>query len=78
MVFEKIQELLSEQLNIDKATITRETNIIDDLKADSLDVVEMLITLEDEFGISVPDEDAKSLTTIGDLVMYVESKTEQK
>ncbi len=78
MVFEKIQELLSEQLNIDKATITRETNIIDDLKADSLDVVEMLITLEDEFGISVPDEDAKSLTTIGDLVNYVESKTEQK
>ena len=55
MVFEKIQELLSEQLNIDKATITRETNIIDDLKADSLDVVEMLITLEDEFAISVPD-----------------------
>ena len=78
MIFEKIQELLASQMNLDKSKITMETNIIEDLKADSLDVVEMLITLEDEFGISVPDEDAKSLTTIGDLVNYVESKTEQK
>lgn len=77
MVFEKIQELLAEQLNIEKEKITKETDIINDLKADSLDVVEMLIALEDEFGISVPDEDAKDLTTIGKLAEYVESKTQK-
>ena len=74
MVFEKIQELLANQMNLDKSKITLETNIIEDLKADSLDVVEMLISLEDEFGISLPDEDAKKLTTVGKLVEYIEEK----
>lgn len=74
MVFEKVQELLAEQLNVDKEKITMETNIVDDLKADSLDVVEMLISLEDEFGISVPDADAKDLKTVQKLVEYIENK----
>jgi len=74
MVFERIQELLAGQLNIDKKKITRESHIINDLKADSLDIVEMLIALEDEFKISVPDEDAKNLLVIGDLADYVEKK----
>ncbi len=74
MIFEKIQELLASQMNLDKSKITMETNIIEDLKADSLDVVEMLISLEDEFGISLPDEDAKKLTTVGKLVEYIEEK----
>lgn len=78
MVFERIQELLAEQMNIDKAKITRESHIINDLKADSLDIVEMLIALEDEFKISVPDEDAKNLLVIGALADYVEAKIGKK
>ncbi len=78
MVFEKIQELLAEQMNIDKAKITRKSHIINDIKADSLDVVEMLIALEDEFEISVPDEDAKDLFVIGDLADYVQQKIDKK
>lgn len=77
MVFEKIQELLAQQMNISKDKITRETSIVDDLKADSLDVVEMLIALEDEFSISVPDEDAKELKNIGKLADYIESKLQK-
>jgi len=73
-VFERIQELLSEQMNVDKEKITKTTKIVDDLKADSLDIVEMLMALEDEFSISVPDEDARGLTDIGSIVAYVESK----
>ena len=65
MTIDKVIELLAEQLNIDKATLNKDTRIVEDLHADSLDVVEMLIALEDEFHISVPDEDAKSLTTVG-------------
>lgn len=74
MIFEKVQAMLAEQLNVDKNKITLETNIVEDLKADSLDVVEMLISLEDEFGVSVPDEDAKDLKTVGKLVAYIEGK----
>lgn len=74
MIFEKVQAMLAEQLNVDKNKITLETNIVEDLKADSLDVVEMLISLEDEFGVSVPDEDAKDLKTVGKLVEYIEAK----
>lgn len=77
MTSDKVIELLAEQLNIDKASITRDTRIVEDLHADSLDVVEMLIALEDEFHISVPDEDAKTLTTVGALADYVDQKTKK-
>ena len=56
MIFEQVQKLLAEQLNVVPESITRETNIVTDLHADSLDVVEMLMSLEDHFGITVPDE----------------------
>ena len=74
MTSDKIIELLAQQLNVDKSTINRDTRIVEDLHADSLDVVEMLIALEDEFKISVPDEDAKTLTTVGALADYVDKK----
>ncbi len=75
MVFEKVQKLLAEQLNIDDAsTITLESNVIADLHADSLDVVEMLMSLEDEFGISVPDEIANELVTVKAIVEFIESQ----
>ena len=77
MVIDRIIELLSEQLNVGKETLNKDTRIIEDLHADSLDVVEMLIALEDEFHISVPDEDAKDLNTIGKLAEYVETKIQK-
>ncbi len=78
MIFDEVTELLAEQLNIDKSTITRESRIVEDLHTDSLDMVEMLIALEDKYQISVPDEDAKNLDTIGKLVDYVEAKINAK
>ena len=75
MIFEKVQKLLAEQLNIDDPnTITMESNVIADLHADSLDVVEMLMSLEDEFGISVPDEVANELVTVKAIVEFIESQ----
>ena len=75
MVFEKVQSLLAEQLNIDDpSTITLESNVIAELHADSLDVVEMLMSLEDEFGISVPDEIANELVTVKAIVEFIESQ----
>ncbi|MBQ7977186.1 MAG: acyl carrier protein [Clostridia bacterium] len=78
MIYEEITELLAEQLNIDKEIITRDSRIIEDLHTDSLDMVEMLIALEDKYDITVPDEDAKNLETIGKLVDYVENKVANK
>ena len=74
MVFEELVDLLSEQMNVDKSTLNRDTRFIEDLHTDPLDMVEMLIALEDKYNISVPDEDAKNLSTIGKLVDYVEEK----
>ncbi len=73
MVFEKIREILCQQLDIEEDTVTMESSIIDDLGADSLDVVDLLMTMEDEFDIEVPDEDVEKMKTVGDLVKYVEA-----
>ncbi len=78
MIFDEITELLAEQLNIDKSLINRDSRIVEDLHTDSLDLVEMLIALEDKYDITVPDEDAKSLDTIGKLTDYVEAKVNAK
>lgn len=74
-MLEKIKELLAEQLDADIETMTADTKIDDDLGADSLDVVDMLMTLEDEFGIEIPDEDIEGLKTIGDVADYIQSHT---
>ena len=74
MIFEKVQEVLAEALNIDdKSKITRESNIVQDLGADSLDMVELLMSLEDNFGIVVPDEVANDLVTVDAIVKYIEA-----
>lgn len=78
MVFDEIVELLSEQLNVDKSTLTKDTRFVEDLHTDSLDMVEMLISLEDKYNISVPDEEAKDLVTIGKLADYVEEKIKKE
>lgn len=71
-MFEKVQKVIAEQLDIDPETITPETNIYDDLGADSLDAVELVMSLEDEYGITIPDEAANDLTTVGRIVEYLE------
>ena len=74
MHLEKVKELLAAQLNISKDKINADSKIIEDLGADSLDMVEMLMTLEDEFGISISDEEAVNLKTVSDIVNYIEKK----
>lgn len=71
MIFEKIKAILSEQFSVDESTITPETNIEQDLGADSLDVVDILMSIEDEFEIEIPDEEIDNIRTVGELVNYV-------
>jgi acyl carrier protein len=74
--FEKIRALLAEQLDIEPDKITMESDIMNDFEADSLDIVDMVMTLEDEFGIEVPDEAIENLRTVGDVVQYVDANRE--
>ena len=74
MVFDKLCELLADQLGIDPADISPKTHIIRDLGADSLDVVEMVTTLEDAFNIVFLDEEVRERLTVGEIVAYIESK----
>ena len=73
MVFEKIKEILSDQLDADEKEMTMDTNIVRDLDADSLDIVELLMTIEDEFDIEIPDEEIENIKTIGDLTEYIQN-----
>ena len=72
MIFEKLSELISEQFVVEPDTITMETTFEDDLGADSLDVVDMLMSLEDEFDVEIPDEEIERIRTVGELVTYIE------
>ena len=72
MIFDNVRNALAEQFEIDADSITAETNLIDDLGADSLDVVELIMSLEDLFGIAISDEDAAQLYTVGRIVEYLE------
>ena len=74
-IFEKIRDLLAEQLDIPADSITPEIDNIADLEADSLTVLDMVMTLEDEFDIEIPDEDVEKLRTVGSVVSYVEDHT---
>lgn len=74
-MFEKVRKLIAEQLNISEEKVTPETRIVEDLGADSLDMVEMLMTLEEEFGIEVPDEEAANLKQVSDLVAFIEKNS---
>lgn len=72
MTIDKVKELLAAQLNISKDKIQDDSKLVEDLGADSLDMVEMLMTLEDEFGVPISDEDALNLKTVADIVSYIE------
>ena len=73
-MFEKIRSIISEQLSIDDVdTITLDTSLTEDLEADSLDAVEVIMALEDEFGIEIPDEEAEHFKTMGDICKFIEN-----
>lgn len=74
MIFEKIKSLLADQLDVDEDIITMDSDISADLGADSLDVVELIMSIEDEFGIQVPDEKIEDVKTVGDVVNYIQSQ----
>ncbi len=73
---QKVNTIIGERLGVDGKSLVPEANLLDDLGADSLDVVELVMALEEEFGIEVPDEDVEGIRTIGDIVAYVGSRVE--
>lgn len=73
MVFEKIRKILCEQLDLEEDDVTLESNIAEDLGGDSMDVVDLIMSIEDEFGIEVPDEEVENIKTVGDIVNYIEN-----
>lgn len=77
MIFDKIKKIIAEQLSIDEDEITLEASFMDDLGADSLDLVELIMALEEEFDTEIPDEDAEKISTVGDAVEYIKAHTEE-
>lgn len=73
MVFEKVRDIIAEQLDVDKNSITPETNLMKDLEADSLDAVEIIMAIEDEFGLEIPDEQAEAFQVVQTIVDYIEA-----
>ena len=73
MVFERVKVILAEQFDVEEDTITMDTNLEEDLSADSLDVVDLLMSIEDEFEIEIPDEEIDNIRTVSELVSYIES-----
>ncbi len=78
MDLNKIKEVVAEQLGVDAAELSQETSLKDDLNADSLDLFQIIMSLEEEFGIEIPTEDTESITTIGDIENYISSKKEEE
>lgn len=76
MVFERIRQILCDQLDLEEDKVKLESDIVEDLEADSLDVVDLVMTIEDEFGIEVPDDKIESFRTVGDIVSYIEENTD--
>ncbi|MDL2257721.1 acyl carrier protein [Eubacteriales bacterium OttesenSCG-928-K08] len=72
MKLDKVREIIAKQLDVDADSITLESRLVDDLKADSLDVVELIMDLEQEFDIEIPDEELPKVRTVGDIVAYLE------
>lgn len=70
-IFETVQTILVEQLGVDEDQVNMDSNFIDDLNADSLDIVELVMAMEQEFGISIPDEEAERIKTVGDAVNFI-------
>ncbi len=69
--FERVKEILVEQLDVDEASITLETSILNDLEADSLDLVEVIMAIEEEFDIEIPDEEVEKISTVGEAINFI-------
>ena len=76
MVFDKVRDIIVDQLSVDESMVAMDTNLMKDLEADSLDAVEIIMAIEEENGIEIPDEEAEKFQVVGDLVRYVEEQTE--
>lgn len=76
-VADKVKDIIVEQLGVNPEQVTPEASFIDDLGADSLDTVELVMAFEEEFGVEVPDEDAEKLQSVGDVIKYIEEKQEK-
>lgn len=74
-IFEQVKKILCNQLDLDEEQVTEDSEVIDDLGADSLDIVDLVMTLEEEFDTEIPDEDIESLRTVGDIVKYIEERS---
>ncbi|MCD2346002.1 acyl carrier protein [Clostridium guangxiense] len=77
MIFEKVKDIIAEQLGLEKDEITMDSSFVDDLGADSLDIVELIMALEEEFDIEIPDEDAEKVSAVKDVVEYIKAHTEE-
>ena len=71
-IFEKLKKIIVEQLGANKESITMEATFVDDLSADSLDIVELIMSLEEEFDLEIPDSEAEKIVTVGDVVKYIQ------
>jgi len=77
-VLDKVKQIVAEQLGVEEDEITNETHFIENLNADSLDIVELIMALEEEFELEISDEDAEKITTVGAAVKYIDEKTKDK
>ena len=75
MIFEKVKKIIVEQLGVEEDDVTMESYFIDDLGADSLDIVELIMALEEEFDLEIPDSEAEKIATVGDAVEYIKNNT---
>ena len=71
---DKVKEIISKQLDVDMAEVKDDASFVDDLGADSLDTVELVMAFEEEFGVEIPDEDAEKITKVGDAISYIKGK----
>lgn len=74
-LFDRVKEIIVDQLGVDEDAVTMEASFVDDLGADSLDIVELVMALEEDFGIEIPDEDAEKIATVGDAVEYIKANS---
>ena len=74
-VEDKVKDIIAEELGVEREKLTDESSFMDDLGADSLDQVELVMALEEEFGIEIPDEDAEKMSSVGEAIKYIGSKT---
>jgi acyl carrier protein len=75
-LFERVKQIIVEQLGVDEEQVTLDASFVDNLGADSLDIVELVMTLEEEFDLEIPDEDAENITTVGSAVEYLKERVE--